>query len=84
MTLPYNLSFAGKTVKAEVELTFVDKSGQNLVKKLGYIKVFDPDLGDLTYPASATLSPSSAPHRTGGGTTRPGNGAGAPPASPND
>jgi hypothetical protein len=80
---PYVLTFTNKTVNAEVELVFADKTSGAMLKKFGYIIVFDPDLGDLAYPASATAQPA----RTRGGrpvtppaslpsTTQPANGDG--------
>lgn len=70
MTLPYNLSFGGKIVKAEVELIFVDQTRKNIVKKMGYIKVFDPALGDLVYPGSPAAT-APAPSGRGGRTGTP-------------
>ena len=38
------------TMDAEAELVWADQSTGKLVFQLGYIIVFDPDLGDLRYP----------------------------------
>ncbi len=53
---PYVLTFQNATVNSETEIIFADPSaGPGFLKKLGYIKIFDPDRGDLEYP------PPSAP-----------------------
>ncbi|MCZ6734597.1 MAG: hypothetical protein O7C65_02270, partial [Planctomycetota bacterium] len=48
---PYVLEFEDVEVRTEVEVVFADPaSGPGFINKLGYIKVFDDDAGDLTYP----------------------------------
>ncbi len=63
---PYTLTFANKTVKAEVEVVFADQASGGMVKKLGYIKVFDPTDGDLTYPSSAAGAVTPSTPNAGG------------------
>lgn len=53
MTLPYVLSFGNGNVKAEVEIILVDQSGQQIVKKIGFIHVIDATKGDMVYPTGA-------------------------------
>ena len=49
---PYILDFDNATVNTETEIIFADPAaGGGFINKLGYIKVFDADRGDLTYPA---------------------------------
>ena len=50
MEFEYRLEFEGDTVSAEVQIIYADEEGGGWPKKLGYITVFDSDLGDLTYP----------------------------------
>jgi hypothetical protein len=50
LPFPYILEFANGQVEAEAEIIFSDPQ-KGFVNKLGYITVFDPDVGDLTYPA---------------------------------
>jgi hypothetical protein len=50
---PYVIEFADGQVQAEAEIVFSDPVRGGFINKLGYITVFDTDLGDLTYPASA-------------------------------
>jgi hypothetical protein len=52
VTFPYVLEFDSGEVKAEAEIIFSDPVKGGFVNKLGHITVFDPDLGDLTYPMS--------------------------------
>jgi hypothetical protein len=76
MTLPYVLSFGNTSVKAEVEIILVDQSGQQIVKKVGFIHVIDATNGDLVYPTGA-VSVGSTP--TGG---NPPDAAPSPPSTP--
>ena len=48
---PYILTFDNGEVHAEAEYVFAEQ-GIGWIKKWGSITVFDPDLGDLTYPPS--------------------------------
>ncbi len=51
---PYLLEFENATVNAEVEIVFADPNvSGDFINKLGYITVFDEELGDLTFPAEA-------------------------------
>ncbi len=52
MEFDYFLSFANTTVEAEAQIIFADEKTGVWPKALGYITVFDPDLGDLTFPPS--------------------------------
>jgi hypothetical protein len=47
---PYILTFDTGTVSAEAELVFADEMTGDMLKKFGYITVFDAERGDLTYP----------------------------------
>jgi hypothetical protein len=49
---PYVIEFAGGQVNAEAQIVFSDAQKGGFINKLGYITVFDGDLGDLTYPAT--------------------------------
>ncbi|MCH8343279.1 MAG: DUF4190 domain-containing protein [Planctomycetes bacterium] len=49
---PYVLSFDRDTVAAEAEIIFFDEGTDRMVMKPASLTVFDPDLGDLTYPPS--------------------------------
>ncbi|MHC4217033.1 MAG: DUF4190 domain-containing protein [Planctomycetota bacterium] len=51
MAFPYVVEFANGQVNAEAEIIFSDAQKGGFINKLGYITVFDPDLGDLTFPA---------------------------------
>jgi hypothetical protein len=48
---PYILEFASGQVDAETVIVFSDVQKGGFVNKLGSITVFDPDAGDLIYPA---------------------------------
>ncbi len=77
--LPFVLTFANKTVNAEVELVFGDQKTGAFFKKIGYIKVLDPAAGDPTYPLSAapsTTSPPTPPASPPAGATDDGTGTG--------
>ncbi len=50
---PYLLSFDRDTVAAEAEIIFFDEGTGKMVMKPASLTVFDPDLGDLTYPTGA-------------------------------
>lgn len=63
LTFPYVIRFQNKTVNADTQIIFSDPQGGGFVMKLGYITVFDPDNGDLTYPPAArgsTTAPSGS------------------------
>ena len=47
----YVLQFDNATVDSEAEIIFSDPTQGGIVMKLGYLIIFDPDLGDLKYPA---------------------------------
>jgi len=47
---PYEITFENATVSVEAELVFVDEATGAFVMKWGSIIIFDPDLGNLTYP----------------------------------
>ncbi len=49
---PYILTFDNAEVRVEAKYVFADE-GIGWVQKWGSITVFDPDLGDLTYPPAA-------------------------------
>lgn len=49
---PYEITFENASVAAEAELVIADKATGAFVMKWGSITIFDPDLGDLTYPLS--------------------------------
>ncbi len=57
--MPYVIEFDRGVVDAEVELVFADQSTGELLKKLGYILVFDADLGDLRYPPAEAATPGA-------------------------
>jgi len=61
MPFPYIIEFSSGRVDAEVELVFADESTGEVFKKLGYITVFDEELGDLTYPSSRKPTGADAP-----------------------
>jgi hypothetical protein len=75
MPMPYQLRFANSTVNSDVELVFTDAQDQGLIMKLGRITVFDAQLGDLTFPASAASAAPLPP------ATQPGDSASQPPAT---
>jgi hypothetical protein len=50
---PYVLVFEQKSVSADAEMIFFDEAKGQMVMKWESITISDPDLGDLTYPASA-------------------------------
>lgn len=66
---PYLLEFENATVDAETEIVFSDPQQGGFIMKIGYITVFDPDVGDLTFPPSeggatggeAQPAPATAP-----------------------
>jgi hypothetical protein len=52
--IPYTLQFKNGSVSAEAEMIFADEStGQIFIMKWGYIKILDPERGDLRYPPAA-------------------------------
>ncbi len=69
MSFEYTLTFEDQTVSAEAEIVYVDEQTGAWPKKLGYITVFDADVGDLTFPPSeggasggeAQPAPATAP-----------------------
>ncbi|MCH8260515.1 MAG: DUF4190 domain-containing protein [Planctomycetes bacterium] len=52
MEFGYFLSFENTTVDAEAQIIYADETTGVWPKALGYITIFDPDLGDLAYPPS--------------------------------
>ena len=48
---PYIIEFANGQVEAEAEIVFSDAQKGGFINKLGYVTIFDAELGDLTYPA---------------------------------
>ncbi|MHC4080308.1 MAG: DUF4190 domain-containing protein [Planctomycetota bacterium] len=48
---PYVIEFANAQVESETEIVFSDPQVGGIVNKLGYVTIFDAELGDLTYPA---------------------------------
>jgi len=59
MPFPYILTFESGTVTAEAEIVFVDETTGKMLKKFGYITIFDAEQGDLMYPpADAGASPA--------------------------
>ncbi len=52
-SFPYVLVFDGETVSAEAEMIFYDEATDIMAMQWWSITVFDPDLGDLTYPPAA-------------------------------
>ena len=62
MPVPYIIEFEGGTVSGEAEVVFTDPQRTQVVNKLGYVTIFDPDLGDLTYPGEVVVpEPADAP-----------------------
>ena len=61
MPVPYLVTFSDETVSVEAEIVFADPASGNagFINKLGYIVVFDADLGDLRYPPVPSLSPEA-------------------------
>lgn len=47
---PYTLEFQNATIDCEAEIIFADQQTGQIIMKLGYIIVADPDAGDLKYP----------------------------------
>ncbi len=60
MDFGYFLSFENTTVEAEAQIIYADETTGVWPKALGYIIVFDPDLGDLTYPLDRQTQFASA------------------------
>ena len=59
-TFAYDLTFENATVKAEAQIIWMDERTQDMVYKFGWVKILDPDLGDLTYPGGPS-QPSTGP-----------------------
>ena len=55
---PYILTFDNATVDAEAEVIWVDERTGDMIIKLGWVIVTDPDLGDLRYPLKK-MSPTA-------------------------
>jgi hypothetical protein len=53
IVMPYIVEFTNATMNAEVELVIVDETTRQFVMKWGYIKILDPERGDLRYPPAA-------------------------------
>lgn len=53
IVFPYRLEFVDEAVSAEVELIWDESMGRSITA-LGHIHVYDPDLGDLRFPAAAS------------------------------
>jgi hypothetical protein len=51
MVFEYVCGFEDDTVTAEVEIVFADEQTGAWPGRLGFIRIVDPDLGDLVYPA---------------------------------
>lgn len=65
---PYVITFQNKKVDAEAEIVFADQTTGAFVKKLGYLIVFDPTLGDVRYPpAQGSAPPAPTPPAGNGG-----------------
>ena len=52
MQFDYRIVFADQTVGCETEIVYADKRTGEWPLKLGYVTIFDDDLGDLTFPDS--------------------------------
>ncbi len=76
MVAPYIIEFADATVDAEAELLFADQGTGEIIKKLGYMRIIDPDLGDLVFPEDAPTGSGTGNTATGGGAGGDGAGAG--------
>ncbi len=67
IVVPYTITFDNAEVAAEAEVIFADPNaapgGPVFINKLGYLTVFDPELGDLKYPppTDATVPPADEP-----------------------
>ncbi len=61
MPLDYRIVFADQTADCESEIVFADEQTGAWPKKLGYITIFDDDLGDLTFPDPDWGGGSGAP-----------------------
>lgn len=58
MSMPYQLQFSQGSIEAEVELIMADPNSGQMMKKLGYILVKDPDRGNLRYPREEAVGPN--------------------------
>ena len=58
---PYLLEFENAKVDAETEIVFSDPQRGGFINKIGYVTVFDPDLGDLTYPGGTSAGQEPTP-----------------------
>lgn len=56
MVFPYILTFDNATIDAEAEIIFSDPVKGGFVNKIGFIKILDPDLGDLKFPGKLLLN----------------------------
>jgi hypothetical protein len=56
----YDLRFENATVDAEAQIIWVDERTGDMVYKFGWVKILDPDLGDLTYPAGSSQPSTQA------------------------
>ncbi len=61
MPLDYRIVFADQSADCETEIVFADKQTGAWPGKLGYITIFDVDLGDLTFPDPDWGGGSGAP-----------------------
>ncbi len=57
---PYTLQFDSGSMKAEAEVVFSDPQQGGFVTKLGSITVFDPNGGDLSFPADGAATANTA------------------------
>lgn len=58
---PYVLTFDDATVDAEAQIIWADERTGEIVFKLGWVTVTDPDLGNLRYPLKMPPVPSPPP-----------------------
>lgn len=83
MQFDYRIVFADQTVDCETEIVYADKRTDEWLLKLGYVTIFDDDLGDLTFPdpdwgggsgtpPEATPPPATLPEADPDATTLPG------------
>lgn len=83
MQFDYRIVFADQTVDCETEIVYADERAGEWPLKLGYVTIFDDDLGDLTFPdpdwgggsgtpPEATPPPATLPEADPDATTLPG------------
>ena len=67
VVMPQSMVFDAGTINGEAEYIIADQVSGKIIMKLGYIKIIDPDKGDLKYPPDSSGASTSPGDESGKG-----------------